>query len=155
MELVHENILFLAGVNLDFDFTFIIQLVVVLILMVVLKTFVFDTYLNTIDERDKKTGQTRDAANQLREQADTAAKKYEEALATARSEANEVRQRLRLEGVVHKDKAIGDARQTAQAHIEETLAGVESDLETARQQVESQVDEIAGLVVTKIIGRGV
>ena len=155
MEIVHENILLMAGVNLDFDYTFIIQLVVVVVLMFVLKTFVFDTYLATIDERDKKTSLTRDAADQLRSQADAAAAKYEDALATARNEANEIRQALRLEGISHKDKSIGTARKAAQDHIEETLSGVESDLNTARGQVEAQVDDIAGLVVTKVIGRGV
>ena len=155
MELLQDNIILMAGVNLDFDLTFIIQLAVILTLMFVLKTFVFDTYLETIDQRDKKTGQTRDAADVLREQAETASKKYEDALAAARSEANEIRQALRLEGVTHKDKSIEDARQVAQAHMEETLAGVEADLKAAKGQVESQVDEIAGLVVAKIIGRGV
>ena len=33
--------------------------------------------------------------------------------------------------------------------------GRRADLKAARGQVESQVDEIAGLVVAKIIGRGV
>ena len=68
MELLQDNIILMAGVNLDFDLTFIIQLAVILTLMFVLKTFVFDTYLETIDQRDKKTGQTRDAADVLREQ---------------------------------------------------------------------------------------
>ena len=34
--------------------------------------------------------------------------------------------------------------------MEETLAGVEADLKAAKGQVESQVDEIAGLVVAVI-----
>ena len=106
----------MAGVNLDFDLTFIIQLAVILTLMFVLKTFVFDTYLETIDQRDKKTGQTRDAADVLREQAETASEKYEDALAAARSEANEIRQTLRLEGVIHKDKSIED-RSSSPKHI--------------------------------------
>ena len=155
MESLQENLLMMAGVNLDFDLTFLIQLAVVLILMIVLKTTVFDTYLATIDERDKKTGHTREEAGLLREQADAASEKYENALATARSQANGIRQTLRLEGVAHKDKSIGVARQSAQAHIEKTLAGVESELAEARGQIESQVDEIASLVVTKIIGRGI
>jgi F-type H+-transporting ATPase subunit b len=155
MEPLENSVLMMAGVNLDFDLTFIIQLAIVLVLMVILKTFVFDVYLATIDEREQKTDQTRDQADTLKAQAEEIAGRYEDALTTARSEANQIRQTLRLEGVAHKDKAISGARGDAQSHLESAQVAVDAEMETARGQVAIQVDEISSLVVSKIIGRNV
>ena len=155
MESLENSVLMMAGVNLDFDLTFIIQLAIVLVLMIVLKTFVFDTYLETIDERDKKTDQTRDEADAVRGEAEAISQKFEDAMATARAEANKIRQTLRLEGVAFKEESVGKARQEAQAHLNEKQAALDAEVGTARSQIESQIDEISKLVVTKIIGRGV
>ena len=115
MDPLHTSIRVMAGVNLDFDLTFIIQTVMVLVLMVVLKRFVFDTYLETSDERERRTVETRKEADELREKADAVSARYQEALATVRSNALEARKTLRLEGITHKEECIGAARE--QAHF--------------------------------------
>ena len=54
MELLQDNIILMAGVNLDFDLSSFSS--IILTLMFVLKTFCVDTCLEN-NQRDKKTGQ--------------------------------------------------------------------------------------------------
>ena len=143
----------MAGVNLDFDLTFLIQLGLVLILMVVLKKFVFNTYLETIDERERKTEKTRSQAQQLSSDADSMLTQYEDAIGRARADALQSRQSLRVEGIQSRENALSAARNHAQAKLEEAQGTLQADLDGARSKIDAQVDELSRLVVEKVIGR--
>ncbi|MEE2786653.1 MAG: ATP synthase F0 subunit B [Myxococcota bacterium] len=153
MHSLNQSVHMMAGVNLDFDLTFIIQLGLVLILMVVLKKFVFNTYLETIDERERKTGQTRAQAEQLSRDAEAMFSRYEEAISRARADALQSRQSLRVEGIQVREKALADARSHAQAKLDDAQGTLQADLDSARAHIEEQVSELSGLVVAKVIGR--
>ena len=153
MHSLNQSVHMMAGVNLDFDLTFVIQLGLVLILMVVLKRFVFNTYLETIDEREQKTEQTRSQAQQLSSDAEALLSQYEDAIGRARAEALQSRQSLRAEGIQSREKALAAARTHAQAKLEDAQGALQTDLDGARSKIDAQVDELSRLVVTKVIGR--
>ena len=90
--------------------------------MVVLKKFVFNTYLETIDEREQKTEQTRSQAQQLSSDAEALLSQYEDAIGRARAEALQSRQSLRAEGIQSREKALAAARTHAQAKLEDAQA---------------------------------
>ena len=153
MHSLNQSVHMMAGVNLDFDLTFLIQLGLVLILMVVLKKLVFNTYLETIDERERKTEQTRATAQKLSSDADAMLSPYEDAIARARADALQSRQSLRIEGIQTREKALSEARGHAQASLEQAQGVLQSELDGARSKIDAQVDELSRLVVSKVIGR--
>ena len=82
MDSMQNTINYMGGVSLDLDLTVFIQLLLVVLLMLILKRWVFKPYLSALDERAKRTSATRASAEQLQEEADDIATRYETALLT-------------------------------------------------------------------------
>jgi len=145
----------MAGVNLDLDLTFIIQLTIVILLMLVFKRWVFAPYLDTLDERNRKTDITREEAGALKEEWESLASRYEASLSDARKTALDTKRRLRMEGLDHKDQAVAAARSDANQTIEKAQAEISEQVAAERGRVGDQVDALASIVAEKVIGRQV
>jgi F-type H+-transporting ATPase subunit b len=155
MDPIHIDVRIMAGVNLDFDLTFIIQLAFVLILMVVLKRFVFDPYLEVLDARESRTVTTRSEADEKKAKADARLAAHEDALASARARALAAKTQLRAVGVDHKEQAISAARTDANATIQAAQNEVTQQIDAARSAISGEVDTLAREIVAKVIGRQV
>ena len=155
MDPIHTNIRLMAGVNLDFDLTFIIQLAFVLILMFVLKRLVFNPYLEALDSREAKTTVTRSSADEIRETANARIAAHEDALASARARAMTSKTELRAAGAARKDELLTAARAEANSTVEAAQEQIAGQLETARTELSDEIDTLARSIVTKVIGRQV
>ena len=145
----------MAGVNLDFDLTFIVQLALVVILMFVLKKWVFGPYLKALDERTLRTETTRKEADEKRAAATERKAEFEESLAAAQARALRAKTDLRAEGVAQKEQTIDAARQAAAESLAASQKTIDSQVQEARSQVSDQVQVLAGELAAKIIGRQV
>ncbi len=145
----------MSGVIIDLDWSFVIQLAIVLVLMVLLKQLIFDPYLKTLGERDRRIGDVRRDALALRQRADDLADRYGKGQREAREAAYAARQALRIEGGSEKVALVTEARGEAGRSVESTRAQVETEVGEARARLLSQVDDLARLVVEKVLGRGV
>ena len=143
----------MAGVNLDLDLTLFIQLGIVLVLMFVLQSLVFDPYLKAVDARGAKTTETREQADSLKSEADALAARYSESLADARNRALETKQALRAEGLKAKDEALSKAKASANATIQEAQTTIAAAVDAERPQLDAQVDALSKIVVERIIGQ--
>jgi len=143
----------MAGVNLDLDLTFIIQLGIVLLLMLVFKRWVFGPYLETLDLRESRTGATREEADALRLEWEALATRYEASLAEARQTALEAKRSLRMEGLDHKDQAVSAARGDAKKTVETAQAAISQQVAGERELIGAQVDVLASMVAEKVLGR--
>ena len=155
MDPLQKSLHFMAGVNLDLDLTVVIQFVVVLVLMFVFKRLVFDPYLTTLDERDRKTVGTRTEADALRAEAEALVERYEASLADARATAVEAKRVLRAEGVDEKDRSLSAARKEATKTVEAAQTAIAAQVASERDEMDAQVDVLATMVVEKVIGRTV
>lgn len=153
MDSMQNTINYMGGVSLDLDLTVLIQLLLVVLLMFILKRWVFKPYLSAIDERAKRTSATRASAEQLQQEADDIATRYETALADARTAALDAKLTLRTEGIETKDAIVSAARKEANSQIESAQAQIEEQVASERAALDERVDELAGLVVQKVIGR--
>ena len=155
MDPIHTNISLMAGVNLDFDLTFIIQLAFVLILMFVLKRLVFNPYLEALDSRESKTTVTRASADEIRQTANERIAAHEDALASARARAMSAKTKLRAEGAARKEELLTEARGEANSTVEAAQQEIATQLENARSELSGEIDSLARSIVAKVIGRQV
>lgn len=155
MEYMQQNIHYMSGVNLDLDLTFLIQLAVVVVLMFVFKQWVFTPYLKSLDERDRRTGETRDDADSIKAEAEALAARYEASLVDARKAAMEAKRKLRSDGIDKKDTLIGAARSEATGTVEAAQAAIAVQVAGERKLLDEQVSDLAAALVEKVIGRRV
>jgi F-type H+-transporting ATPase subunit b len=155
MEYMQQNIHYMSGVNLDLDLTFLIQLVVVVVLMFVFKQWVFTPYLKSLDERDRRTGETRDDAGSIKAEAEALAVRYEASLVDARKAAMEAKRKLRSDGIDEKDTLIGAARSEATRTVEAAQSAIAVQVAGERKLLDEQVSDLAAALVEKVIGRRV
>jgi len=142
----------MAGVVIDLDGSFFIQLVIVALVYVVLRKLVFEPYLATLDAREAKTVRTRGEATDLRAEAEALEQRYEAKLAEARDTAVSARASLRAEGNKRRDEVLGQAKRVSTAKIDAARAAVDAQYEGVRTDLKGRVDEIAALVVDKVLG---
>src|ERR1041384_4286176 len=69
-----------GAVNIDFDLTFIGQMVVFAALILVLKPLVYDPVLALFEEREKRSDGAKAEAREMQEKAGTLLRKYEQEL---------------------------------------------------------------------------
>lgn len=151
MDPLQTTIHSMAGVVIDLDGSIFIQLVIIALVFFVLRALVFRPYLATLDARETKTLQTRERATQLQIKARALEARYETELATARDKAVTTRQTLRAEGTLRREQFIAEARRISTAKMDAAHAAIDAQYEGARADLKTQVDQIAGLIVDKVL----
>ena len=67
----------------------------------------------------------------------------------------ETKRQLRTDGIDEKDKLIGAARADANQTVETAQAAIRGQVADERKLLDEQVDDLAAIVVQKVIGRQV
>ncbi|MCB9522730.1 MAG: ATP synthase F0 subunit B [Myxococcales bacterium] len=142
-----------GGVRLDLDFSVFIQLGIFFVVFFMLKALVFQPYLTALDARAAKTTDAKAEAQAIKARAAELEARYHSGKADAAARANAERQALRVDGLGQKDRTVGEAREAATTEVAQARAKIEAEIEQARGQLMGQVDDIARLVVTKVMGR--
>ena len=86
------------AVNLDFDLTFVVQMVAFSVLVIILKPLLFDPLMKLFEERERRTEGAKLLARKMDERAGELLQRYETELETVRRAAAEEREKLRAEG---------------------------------------------------------
>src|SRR6185312_9155050 len=86
-----------GAVNIDFDLTFVGQMVVFAALILVLKPLVYDPVLGLFEEREKRTDGAKASAREMQEKAGELLRKYEQELEKVHRVAAEERDAIRAE----------------------------------------------------------
>ena len=144
-----------GGIRLDLDLTSLLILVILLVLFLVLKTVVFNPFLKDLDQRDVRTDQARQNAQDLNAKAQSLSEKYKEVVAQARTDAQEIRRNLRVEGLNDKESRVADAQKEANTQYDEMCTSLNEQFEKARSQALSQVEDLAREITSKVLGRKV
>jgi F-type H+-transporting ATPase subunit b len=140
---------------IDIDASAIIQLVIVLLTFFVLRSLVFGPLLQSIGARAAKTEQARADAQAITAKARSLGEKYESEMLAARTRAANVKAELRLDGVRRKDEIQTSARADMAQKLNEVRGEVARQTESARREMQPQVDELSRAIAGKILGRSV
>jgi F-type H+-transporting ATPase subunit b len=147
--------MFGGAVNIDFDRSFAVQMVLFVFLWIVLKPLLFDPVLKVFEEREKRTEGARAEARQMQEEAGALLTKYENALQDVNKVAAQERERIRTETSKLEAEILGEARAVAASVLEEGRRKIESEVSSIRFDLGRESEKIASDIATQILGREV
>jgi F-type H+-transporting ATPase subunit b len=144
-----------AAINVDVDFTFIVQVVLLVGLTLVLKPVLFDPMLRLFEEREQRIEGAKRQARKIDEKSASALAKYTAEMARARGAGNAARDKIRAEGLAREQEILGGVRAATAKVIDEGKRVAHEDAERVRAALRTQAVEMARDLANRVLGREV
>lgn len=144
-----------GGISIDFDKTFVLQMCIFVVLILVLKPLLFDPVLKVFEEREKRTDGARAEARKMQEEAGQLLRRYEAELEKIHRVAAEERDRLRAETTKLEAEILREARAVSTRVVEDGRKKIEAEIGAIRLDLGRQTEQIASAVATRVLGREV
>ncbi len=147
--------LFAAAISVDFDLTFLAQLLLFTTFIIILKPLLFDPLLRVFEERERRTEGAREKARAMDAKAGELLTRYEAELDKVRREAGLERERRRAETMRAEAQIMAEARAETARIIEAGKARIADDVAQLRKELEQSRPELAAQIASRILGREV
>lgn len=144
-----------ADVVVDFDPTFLVQLVLFAAFFLVLKPLLFEPLLRVFEEREKRTEGAKKEAREMDLKAGDIGARYEAELEKVRRAAGLEREKVRQEVARLEAQIMAEARAETTRILEEGKKKIEAEIATLRSDVDKQIPELAGQIASRVLGREV
>ncbi len=131
---------------------FIWPIINIILLFILLRIFLFKPINKIMDERTKSVQDDLDAAQKAKEEAEEIKAQYNETLASAREEAQQIIFKAREEASASKKEMLQNSHNEAQQIIESANKSIENERKRVMQQAQSQIADLAIAAASKIIG---
>lgn len=145
----------LAGGIIDLDGTALVQLILFVVGLLVLRKVLFQPMVAVFEAREAAIDGAKQEAKDMAAVAKEKSGTFEERMATVRAEAQEVRDKLRQEGVALERKVLVNVRE----EVARSAEAAEQDLSQQRQrltkEMEQSVPALARDVAERVLGRSV
>ena len=141
-----------VGVNF---YTMILAWVNILILYLVLCKLLFNPIKNMIDSRQKEIDDLYTDAESSRESAEAMKAEYEQKLALADAEGEEIRRAAQRRATLREEEILREAEDTARLTLRRAEEQIELEKARALSEVKDEVSTLAVEIATAIIGRDV
>lgn len=152
----HLSTLFASGaIAVDFDLSFLAQLVLFTTFIVVLKPLLFDPLLRVFEERERRTEGVKKEAREMDEKAGVLLTRYEAELDKIRQEAGAERERLRREAASLEAQVLAEARAETARYLEEGKARINAEVTQMRREMAIAQPALAAEIASKMLGREV
>jgi F-type H+-transporting ATPase subunit b len=144
-----------ADVNVDFDLSFVAQIALFGLFIVILKPILFDPLLKLFEEREKLTDGARADARAMDERAGELVAKFESELEKVRTEAARDRERLRAETAKLEHQMMEAAKADAARILEEGRTKIAAEIEGLRKELQAGRPALARQIASTLMGREV
>jgi F-type H+-transporting ATPase subunit b len=144
-----------GGVTLDFDMTFLVQMVIFAAFVIIMKPLLFDPLMKLFEERERRTEGAKVLARRMDERAGELLRRYETELDAVRRTAAEERDKLRAEAQQLEAKILAEARADAAKFIEEGKRKLELEKQAVRVELSARTADIAREIASRVLGRDV
>jgi F-type H+-transporting ATPase subunit b len=153
----HLTLLFAHGadVKVDFDLSFIAQIALFGLFIVILRPVLFEPMMKLFEEREKRTDGTRGEARKMDEKAASLVAKFEGEVEKVRHAANVERDRLRAETAKLEARILAEAKDSSNAIIEKGRAQIATEVAALRAELAAARPQLAEQIASKILGREV
>jgi len=141
--------------EVDFDYSFLVQLGLFFVFILVMKPLIFDPMLKLFEEREKKTIGAKLAARRIDEKSATALAEYDEAMSKARVEANVEREKIRGEGMRVENEVLAKTRAETAAALEVGRKQTADEAARARAALALDSAALAKELASRVLGREV
>lgn len=142
-----------GAVNVDLDLTFLGQMVVFAVLIIVLKPLLFDPVLGLFQEREKRTEGARGEARRMQEKAGELLREYEREMEKVHRVAAEERDRMRAETARLEAKELAEARAVADKIIEEGRQRIAEEIHEIKFDLGRNSERLAREIAGRVLGR--
>ncbi len=151
------KLLVLSGsdVNVDFDLSFVAQIALFGLFIVILKPLIFDPLLKLFEEREKLTDGARAQARTMDERAGELLTKFESELEKVRQDAARDRERLRAETARLEAQMLEQAKADAARILSEGREKIASEVGALRRELDASRPALAQQIASKVLGREV
>jgi F-type H+-transporting ATPase subunit b len=142
-----------SGMTIDFDLTFVLQMLLFAALIVVLPPLLFDPVLRVFEEREKRTDGARQSAREMQEEAGALLSRYEGELARVHEVARQERERARAETARMESELLAQARQAANQIVEQGRLRIERERRQIQFSLGQESERLARTVAEAVLGR--
>jgi F-type H+-transporting ATPase subunit b len=143
------------AISVDFDATFLVQLVLMAGLTLVLKPLLFDPMLRLFEERERRIDGAKLQARKIDEKSASALAKYESEMAKTRAAANAEREKIRAEAQRREQEILGAVRASTTKMIEDGKRAAETEAARVRATLKDGTGVLARDLAGRVLGREV
>jgi F-type H+-transporting ATPase subunit b len=139
--------------NIDFDLSFVFQMVVFAALIVTLKPLLFEPVLRVFEEREKRTEGARAEARQMQEEAGELLRRFESELARVHEVARQEREQARAQTARLEAEMMNKARETANRIVEDGRKRIDAERRRLGFDLGRESERLARVVAEAVLGR--
>jgi F-type H+-transporting ATPase subunit b len=143
------------AISVDFDSTFLVQVVLFAGLTLFLKPYLIEPMLKLFEERERRIDGAKMQARKIDEKSATALAEYEAAMTKARATANAERERIRAEALKHEQDILGTMRTAAAKTIDDGKRSALAEAERVRATLKGDAVALAQELAARVLGREV
>ena len=144
-----------ADVSVDFDLTFVAQLLLFATFVQLMRPLLFEPLLRVFEERERRTEGAKRAAREMDEKAGDLYTRYEAELEHVRHAASVERERLRAETTKLEAQIMAEARADAARILEAGRGKIAAEVVEMRKELERRKPALAAEIASKVLGREV
>jgi F-type H+-transporting ATPase subunit b len=142
--------------SLGIDWTLLVlQLIAFLILVVLLRKFVYPVFIRVIDERQEKIDESVKAAQAAEQKAESAQEDIAALLKEARKEAKDIVTTAKDEAAAMVEASDKKAKQRAEKIVADAHEQIEKDVIAARKTLHNDTIDLVALATEKVVGASV
>ncbi len=131
------------------------QLIAFLILLAVLKKFVYPSLIGIVDERQKQIDEGRKLAEEAKEQAKSTEDEVAKLMKEARSEAGAIVATAKDEASAAIAEAESKAKARSEAIVRQAQEQIDKDVAAAREALKSETLALVARATEKVVGKEV
>ena len=140
---------------IELNFTVIIQLAILLILMVALSKIVFKPFLRALQERKDWVEEAEKKARELQQRMEELMERYRDTMSAAQAQGAAIRDEIRKEGLTKETEILQKAMEEANRFLEGMKAKVQEESQTARASLKLQAQNLSREMAEKMLGRSI
>ena len=144
-----------SPITVDVDWSFVVQLVLFVGLMLILKPVLFDPMLQLFEEREKRIDGAKLQARKIDEKSATALAKYEAEMAKARAAAGADRDKIRAEAQKREQEILASVRAATSKTLEDGKRAAQAEADRARTGLKAEAVSMARDLAGRVLGREV
>jgi F-type H+-transporting ATPase subunit b len=140
---------------IELNFTFFIQVINFLLLIVILNKLLYKPILKILEERDERVSGGQQKAKKLIEDSQSFITDYNQKLHSAKLDAMNAKNAARSAASEQANGIIGEARGKADEIIDQMQQEMSKEIEKAKKELEPELDVMAATIAQQILGRKV
>ena len=142
-----------GGVDVDLNLTFVIQVGLIVVLLLVLKPVLFEPMLKLFEAREERIDGAKKKARETDIKSAKAETEFQTQMGKAQASGNVERERLRNEGVKAENEVLAKVRAETAAFLDDRRQKAQEELKAARSDLQGSAQDLAKQLATRVLGR--